>query len=104
MCVYVCVCVMCVYLCVCICVCVCWVDIGIQPFPRFSARTASFSPVLHIKHWEYLFEERVFWASSDQLSRSVMSDSLRPHESKHARPPCPSPTPGVHSDSRPSSQ
>ena len=33
-----------------------------------------------------------------------MSDSLWPHESKHARPPCPSPTPGVHSNSRPSSQ
>ena len=32
-----------------------------------------------------------------------MSDSLRPHESQHAKPPCPSPTPGVHSDSRPSS-
>ena len=50
-----------------------------------------------------------FWAhfhsvSSVQFSRSVMSDSLRPHESQHARPPCPSPTPGVHSDSRPSSQ
>ena len=38
---------------------------------------------------------------SDQISRSVMSDSLRPHESQHARPPCPSPTPEVHSDSRP---
>ena len=35
---------------------------------------------------------------------SVVSDSLRPHESQHARPPCPSPTPGVHSDSPPSSQ
>ena len=33
-----------------------------------------------------------------------MSDSLRPHESQHARPPCPSPTPGVHSDPCPSSQ
>ena len=33
-----------------------------------------------------------------------MSDSLQPHESQHARPPCPSPTPGVHSDSRPLSQ
>ena len=41
---------------------------------------------------------------SDQISRSVVSDSLRPHESQHARPPCPSPVPGVHSDSRPSSQ
>ena len=40
---------------------------------------------------------------SDQISLSVMSDSLQPHESQHARPPCPSPTPGVHSDSRPSS-
>ena len=42
--------------------------------------------------------------SSVQFSRSVVSDSLRPHELQHARPPCPSPTPGVHSDSRPSSQ
>ena len=33
---------------------------------------------------------------SDQISRWVMSDSLRPHESQHARPPCPSPTPRVH--------
>jgi len=39
-----------------------------------------------------------------QFSRSVVSDSLQPHELQHARPPCPSPTPGVHSDSRPSSQ
>ena len=37
--------------------------------------------------------------SSVQFSCSVVSDSLRPHESQHARPPCPSPTPGVHSDS-----
>ena len=40
---------------------------------------------------------------SVQLS-SVMSDSLWPHESQHTRPPCPSPNPRVHSDSRPSSQ
>ena len=42
--------------------------------------------------------------SSVQFSCSVVPDSLRPHESQHARPPCPSPTPGVHPDSRPSSQ
>ena len=36
--------------------------------------------------------------SSVQFSRSVVSNSLRPHESQHAGPPCPSPTPGVHSD------
>ena len=39
--------------------------------------------------------------SSVQFSHSVMSDSLRPHETQHTRPPCPSPTPAVHSDSRP---
>ena len=33
---------------------------------------------------------------SVQFSHSVMSDSLRPHELQHTRPPCPSPTPGVH--------
>ena len=42
--------------------------------------------------------------NSVQFSHSVVSDSLRLHESQHARPPCPSPTPRVHSDSRPSSQ
>ena len=42
--------------------------------------------------------------SSVQFSHSVVSDSLRPHESQHARSPCPSPSPGVCSDSRPSSQ
>ena len=45
-----------------------------------------------------------FVFSSVQFSCSVMSDSLWPHESQHARPPCPLPTPGVHSDSCPSSQ
>ena len=43
-------------------------------------------------------------SSSVQFSCSVVSDSLRPHELQHARPPCPSPTPGVHSNSHPSSQ
>ena len=38
-----------------------------------------------------------------QFSPSVVSDSLRPHESQHARPPCPSPTPGVYPNSCPSS-
>ena len=46
----------------------------------------------------------LFMFSSGQFSHSVVSDSLRPHESQHARPPCPSPTPGVHSDSGPSSR
>ena len=42
--------------------------------------------------------------SSGQFSRSVVSDSLPPRESQHARPPCPSPTPWVHANSCPSSQ
>ena len=42
--------------------------------------------------------------SSVQFSRSVVSNSLRPHESQHARLPCPSPTPRVHSNSHPSSR
>ena len=48
----------------------------------------------------------IYWGIIDsvQFSLSVVSDSLRPHESQHARPPCPSPTPRVHSDSCPSSQ
>ena len=49
---------------------------------------------------------RLLWSefSSVQFSRSVMSDSLRLHESQHARPPCPSPSPRVHSISGPSSR
>ena len=42
--------------------------------------------------------------SSVQFSHSGVSYSLRPQESQHARPPCPSPTPGVHSNTCPSSQ
>ena len=41
--------------------------------------------------------------SSVQFSHSAVSNYLQPHESQHTRPPCPSPTPGVHSNSRPSS-
>ena len=47
-----------------------------------------------------------FWFqfSSVQLSCSAVSNSLWPHESQDARPPCPSPSPGVHSNSRPLSK
>ena len=46
-------------------------------------------------------EGRGFSVQLAQFSRSVLSDSLRPHELQHAKSPCPSPTPGVHSDSHP---
>ena len=52
------------------------------------------------KNVDHFYELRIE-IRSDQISRSDVSDSLQPHESQHARPPCPSPTPGVHSDSRP---
>ena len=42
--------------------------------------------------------------SSVQFRGSVVSDSFQPHELQHTRPLCPSPTPGVHSNSAPSSQ
>ena len=68
----------------------------------------------HVQILYYLlFENTTEWCvcllsrfqfSSVQFSRSVVSDSLWPHESQHARPPCPSPTPGVHSDSCASSR
>ena len=73
-------------------------------------RNKSCSNILwHLTRWQKLkdCQHQVsvqMWGNipSDQISRSVVSDSLRPHESQHARPPCPSPTPGVHWDSRPS--
>ena len=48
--------------------------------------------------------EEALTVSSVQFSHSVVSDSLPPHEPQHARPPCPSPTPGVHPNPCPQSQ
>ena len=77
-----------------------WTD-HLSPSPR-GIYQDWFKPVLVLS---VLLAIRGFNLShSVQFSRSVMSDSLRPHESQHTRPLCPSPTPGVHSDSRPSSQ
>ena len=46
-----------------------------------------------------LWRESEMSLSSLRFSRSVVSNSLQPHESQHARPPCPSPTPRVHPNS-----
>ena len=72
-----------------------------EPCPLFSISFRSSLNYLHSKDFIW-FREIQF--SSVQCSCSVMSDSLRPHELQHARLPCPSPTPGVHSDSCPSRQ
>ena len=53
--------------------------------------------------WGIIISIWIFTISSLQNSLSLPSDSLQSHESQHAKPPCPS-TPGVHTDSRPSSQ
>ena len=60
----------------------------------------SFSTCQILPFWFVVY----LFCTSVQFSRSVMSYSLQPHESQHTRPPCPSPTPGVHSNSRPSSR
>ena len=56
--------------------------------------------ILHVKHLAQCSQYGQF----SQFSRSVVSNSLRPHESQHTRPPCPSPTPGVYPNSCPSSR
>ena len=63
-----------------------------NPSRQASCRTA-FLILLHITS-----------LYSVQFSHSVVSDSLQPHVLQHTRPPCPSPTPGVHSNSCPSSR
>ena len=61
------------------------------PFPAFLG------PPTFLGSWSLQF-------SSVQFISSVLSNSLWPHESQHTRPPCPSPTPGVHSNSCPLSR
>ena len=77
-------------------------------WPKYWSFSFSISPSNEYSGW---ISFRIDWFdllslqfSSVQFSCSVVADSLQPHESQHARPPCPSPTPGVHSDSRLSSQ
>ena len=54
--------------------------------------------------WQLFGNEIFFLFSSVQFSSSAMSNSFWPHESQHARPPCPSPTPGIYSNSCPLSR
>ena len=71
-------------------------DLNIQMFRRKLN--------IHIPEWVPNYFLHLIPFSSLQFSHTVVSDSLRPNESQNTRPPCPSPTPGVHSDSSPSSQ
>ena len=58
----------------------------------------------HIRASCVFFHNCIVFNVSLQFNRSVMSDSLQPHELQHARPPCPSPTPRVHPNSCPLSR
>ena len=69
----------------------CSICIGRQIPYHWAAKEA---PLMDFKSYFYYV----------QFSRSVVSDSLWPHEPQHARPPCPSPTPGVYSNSCPLSR
>ena len=71
--------------------------------PNSKKKNANFVPRRKILWRKELCrgKTRVF---SDQFSRSGLCDSFRPHELQHARPPCPSPTPGLYSDSCPLSR
>ena len=72
---------------------------------RSACRTAAESSCSEMNIWKQIYRTNgKEYISSVQFSHSVVSNSLRTHESQHARPPCPSPTPRVYSDSRPSSQ
>ena len=93
-----------------------WRRIGPFLWTRIGCRHCSFGCISSIcwAYFSYVVVSPGFrkpwwvsWAqtnSSVQFSHSVMSDSLRPHEPQHARPPCPSPTPGVYPNLCPSSQ
>jgi len=69
-----------------------------------KVRESDIFNILKYLLYLYLNMRYLMHISSVQFSCSVMSNSLRPHESQHARPPCPSPSPGVHPNPRLSSQ
>ena len=79
-----------------------------SPFPTESKRLFYTSVSLLLSRIQgccyHLSKFLIYVFSSVQFSHSVVSNSLQPHELQHARPPCPSPTPGVHSNSCLSSQ
>ena len=80
------------YFCLVQCSSICW-------YGNLRARVVKWFAQISL-----LTSRILFLLPSVQFSRSLVSNSLQPHKSQHARPPCPSPTPGVHSNSCPSSR
>ena len=86
--------------CVCVCVCVC---VCLMHCRMFSNISGFYS----LNDWNIAppsCNNQSIFSQFIQFSHSVVSESLRPHELQHARPPCPSPTPGVHPNSFPFSR
>ena len=81
----------------------CWEGCGEKETLVHSWRACKLGQPQRKIIWRFLKNVKTEQPSV-QFSPSVVSNSLWPHGLQHARPPCPSPTPGVHSDSRPSSQ
>ena len=79
------------------------IPLHIQSVFKLFQRSSIFRAYLSDSQSKYILHVAIGF-SSVLFSHSVMSGFLQPHESQHARPPCASPTSGVHSDSRPSSQ
>ena len=77
--------------------------VDLQPDKETEEIKPQFQRNLKIKV-QYIKIGNIEPFSSVQFSHSVVSDSLWPHELQHVRPPCPSPSPGVHPNPRPSSQ
>ena len=77
-------------------------EIIVENFPNMEKEIGN--QVQEVQRIPYRINPRRHILSSVQFSHSAVSDSLRPHESQHTRPHCPSPTPRVHSDSRSLSQ
>ena len=72
----------------------CYINISLRISSAEKIRIGASWMMPLIKYNWFIF-------NSVQFSHLVLSDSLRPHESQHTRPPCPSPTPGVYSNSCP---
>ena len=75
-------------------------------FPQLPCNSHAITSILlkYKTYWFLVYSQIYKTIQFSQFSRSVVSDSLWPHESQQARPPCPSPTPGAHSNSCPSSR
>ena len=77
-----------------------YTDTNTHPLPHMFTFFCFYFPPFFLLMWTFKFLSLQF----SSVTQSCLTDFLWPHELQHARPPCPSPTPGVHANSSPSSQ